>query len=411
MAQFYYRAKKGPEQLIDGEVEAENMDGAVARILQMGYTPLDVKSGSKLLEVTPKLGKSLSFFSDFSKRVPFLEVVWFTRYLCDLIDAGVPVLRSLTIVKKQIKHAYLKDIVGQIHSLVKDGATLSSALAKYPEVFSSFYINIVKSGEVGGNLGPVLNRLADFIEKDQEVREQVTSSLIYPSLIVFVGLATVTFLLTWVIPQITSIFEDMGEALPLPTVILMTISQGISQWWWVVFALAGLIFFYIKRTQSHMAGRLWLDGLKLRTPFLGEFIKGVEIGHFSRTLATLLDNGVTIITALDSIILVAKNEVLRQEIRKVLQEVTAGTGLAAALGKSPFFPESIVHMAAVGEESGEISGGLYKVAVFYERQSQRVVKTMTSLIEPGLILGLGVVIGFVVVAMLMPVFRMNMIVK
>ncbi len=409
MPQFQYRAKKGPEQLVDGVVEADNIDGAVAYILQLGYTPIDVKSGQSR-DSAARL-KSLHILPAGAKKIPPLEVTWFTRYLCDLIDAGVPVLRSLFLVRNQIKHPYFKNILGQIYSAVKDGVPLSSALARFPDIFSVFYVNIIKSGEVSGNLGPVLNRLADFLEKDQEIQAQVTSSLVYPSLIIFVGFAAVTFLLTWVIPQITSIFEDMGENLPLPTVILMTVSGAISRYWWIGLVLAGSGFIYLRNVCGTPHGRLWFDGIKLRILYFGDFIKGVEIGHFSRTLATLLDNGVTIIVALESIVLVIRNEVLRKEIRKVLQDVTGGSGLAVAMGKSSFFPESVVHMVAVGEESGEIYKGLYKVALYYERQSQRAIKTMTSLIEPGLILFLGIVIGFVVVAMLMPIFRMNMIVK
>ena len=410
MPQFHYRAKKGLQQLVNGVIDAENVDGAVAHIVQLGLTPIDVKLGPWADRRVVGL-KSFRLLPDFAKKIPLVEVTWFTRYLCDLIEAGVPVLRSLSLVRNQIKHPQFKNIIGQIYALVKDGVSLSAALAKFPDAFSPLYVNIIKSGEVGGNLGAVLNRLADFLEKDQDVQAQVKSSLIYPCLIIFVGFAAVTFLLTWVIPQIASIFEDMGENLPLPTVILMTVSGAVSRWWWVGLVLAGSFFIYVKRISSTSQGKILLDGIKLKIPYIGHFIKGVEIGNFTRTLATLLDNGVPIITALESIVPVVRNEILREEIKRMLQDVTSGVGLALAMGKSLFFPEMVVHMIAVGEESGEIYNGLYKVALYYERQSQRAIKTMTALIEPGLILVLGIVIGFVVVAMLMPIFRMNLIVK
>lgn len=410
MVQFAYKAKQGPQKLIEGFVEADNIDGAVAKIVQSGLTPIDVHTPAGYTR--PRLSLRLAArAAPRTLKVSAAAVSLFTRQISDLLEAGVPVLRTLTILERQTRNSSLKVILGEMAGLIKDGASFSSVLANYPKVFSKLYVNLVKSGEVGGHLNVVFSRLADYLEKDQETRSQIKASLLYPSIILAVGSITIVVLFTWVIPKITMIFEDMNEALPLPTVILMGVSQVFAQFWWVMAlaVAAGLIYF--QRLRQSPAGKLALDRFKLRVPFVGDLLRDAEIGRFARTLGTLLGNGVVIVAALESVGLVVENEIFKNEVKRMTQEVTNGVSLTSAIRKSDLFPETAVNMIAVAEETGDTHKGLYKLAEYYERQSQRVMKMLTSSIEPALILGMGLVVGFVVLGMLLPILRMNMIIK
>jgi general secretion pathway protein F len=253
--------------------------------------------------------------------------------------------------------------------------------------------------------------LADFTEKDQEIRAQVKTSLVYPMLILFVGTITIFVLLTFVIPRLTSIFEDLDAALPLPTVILLTISSFFGRFWWLILAMIALAVFYLQGVLRTPKGRLWFDAMKLKIPTLGEYITHVEIGRFARTLATLLESGVVIVSALDAVAAVLENEVLKNEVKRLSQEVANGASLNAAFQECWYFPEEAVNMIAVGEESGRLEKGLHKLADAYERQSERMTKIFTSLLEPFLILIMGSIVGFIVIAMLLPIFRMNLIIR
>ena len=411
MTQFFYKAKQGPQKIVEGVVDADNLDAAIRKLVQSGYSPLDVSEQDKTPSAHYDARTFFKKYLNFSQRVPYSEVTIFTRQVSDLIDAGVPILRAIDSVRKQIRHPYFNSILVEVCSAVKDGEMFSEALARFPQVFPAVYINLVKSGEVGGNMSLVLRRLADFTEAEQEARAQIQASLIYPSLILAVGGMTIFILLTWVIPRLTAIFEDLSESLPLPTRILLGLSDFFAHFWWAIVLLICGIILFLERLLNTPAGRLWWDGFKLKVPILGNFLQAAEIGRFSRTLGTLLDNGVPIVAALESVALVIENEVLKQAVKEISQKVSGGKSLTEAVEECVFFPETAVQMIAVGEETGHPGKGLHKLAGYYERQVQRFMKAMTSLIEPGLILILGAVVGFVVLAMLMPIFRMNLIVR
>ena len=407
MAQFHYTAKKGPQELVRGTVEAATLDEAVARVMDLGYAPLDVTGdGPSRVRRTRKEKSDAG-----ALRVPALEIVSFTRELSNLIDAGVPVLRALRLIEKRVRQAAFKIVIEQLAAAVQDGKMLSTALGQFPRVFSPFYVNVVRAGEMGGNLGGALSQLAEFTETDHETRAQVRMSLIYPALILTVSVATIFVLFTWVIPRITVIFEDIGQTLPLLTRILLGISGFLSQFWWAIIVAVILAVIFVRRLVQTPAGRLWFDGLKLRVPVLGGFIRDVEVGRFSRTLGTLLESGVMIVTALEAVWKVMDNVVLRQEVQKISQEVSSGTSLAAAIKGCPLFTDTDGSMIAVGEEAGRLYLGLNKLAAYHEKQAQRFMKTMTTMIEPILILGLGTIVSFIVIGMLMPIFRMNLMIQ
>lgn len=407
MGQFFYKAKQGPSKIIEGVIEADHEAMAVSRILRMGYTPLNVRAA-------PAAGKKIKGaglpVSAGSRGRP-QDVMIFTRQMSDLVSAGVPVLRALSLVDKQLKNKRLKDAVGQMIAVVEDGGPLSSALAKFPKIFSPLYINIVRSGEVGGNLEVVLARLSDFIEKDYDIQAQVKTSLMYPGLILFVGGATIFVILTWVIPKISTIFIDMNESLPLVTTALLAVSRFLARFWWALGAVFLLAVVQLRRAYATPEGKLWLDSLKLKIPVVGPFIRDVEVGRFARTLGTLLANGVTVVTAIDTVCQAVDNEIFKQDVLRMNRLLTGGGSLTQAMQSCAFFPETAVNMVAIGEETGQLHQGLLKLAAYYEHQSERTMKRVTSLIEPVLILVMGVFIGFIVLGMLMPIFRMNLIIR
>lgn len=406
MAKFYYKAKKNPQEIIEGLIEAETKELALNKVIQLGYFPIEIK------EERPPIKKTLGGLSfNLFKKISANNLSLFTRQLSDLLDSGVVLLKALEIIYNQTQNRYLKTIILDIKNSVRDGATLSEALNRHSEVFSQLYVSLVKSGELSGGLNTILNRLADFFEAEDEMRAKVKASLAYPLLMVVIGSATIFILVSFVVPRLIVMFVELSQALPLPTRILISASNFFAKFWWLIIIVIILIFVFLKRKARKREGKFAIDKFKLKFPFLGEFIKKVEIARFARTLGALLDNGVTIIPALEVVSQVAENEVLRRDIERMLKEVIDGSSLTNALAKSVYFPEVVMNMVAVGEESGSLEKSLFKIADSYEHQSDRTIKVITSLLEPIMIVVIGSIIGFIVVAMLLPIFQMNLIVK
>jgi len=404
---FIYKAKQGPKQIINGVVEADDLNNAIHKITALGYSPIKVSPKEEKLIKQGKPSKISSATS--SMRVSLVHIAVFTRQMFDLVDANVPILRALRLVHKQTKQPVFKNIIAEMCGFVEHGGSFSDALTKHPQAFSRLYVNMVKAGEQSGNLGIVLDRLSDFIEKEQDVRVKVRAALFYPLLIMFVGSITIFVLMAFVIPRLTIMFDDLGQTLPLPTRILVGISSIFAKYWWLILGMGVIGVLQFKNVKKIPKGKLWLDTMILKIPVLGNFIKDVEIARFSRTLGTLLESGVVIVTALGSVCEVLENEVLRQAISMAAGEVKKGGSLTKAMSACSFIPESTVNMMAVGEETGTFERGLYKLADSHERKSEAAVKMMTSLLEPILILCIGSIVGFIVIAMLLPLFQMNLI--
>jgi len=409
MPKFNYKAKQGPSKIVDGTIEADREDSAIRKIFELGLTPLDVTETSSTIE-TPARTSTTPTFS-FRKKVPLSAIVLFTRQMCDLVEAAVPLLRVLQLVGKQTRHPILKKTILDMETFVQDGGNLSDALSQHPMIFAPLYINMVRAGELSGQLALVLHRLAALVEKDQETQIRIRSSLAYPIFILAVGIISIFVLLTFVIPRLTVIFEDFNQELPLPTLILIRTSDFLAHYGWIIVVIMGLIFVYVQRWSQTPIGKMRLATQKLHTPVLGSFIQEVEIGRFARTMGTLIESGVTIIEALKSVGSLLENEVLRREIEKVVGEVVNGASLTTALKDCPYFPEAAVNMIAVGEETGHLERGLYKLADSLERQADATAKTMVSLIGPMVLVLVVSLIGVAVVAMLLPIFKMNLIVQ
>lgn len=413
-AQFSYRAKQGPDKIVQGTIEADRMEDAVAKVMQRGLSPIDVQpvSENRPEPAAEKFKLNLSGAgSFFAKRISPAQLSLFMRQMADLVEASVPLLKALDLVGKQTRHPYLQGVIQQMYDFVKDGGSLSAALRQHPKVFPAMYANMVKAGEISGQLNIVLNRLAHLVEQDQETQNRVKASLAYPAFILAVGFLTVFVLLSFVMPRLTVIFDDMDQELPMPTQVIMGLSGFFAEYWWAVMLLAGGAVYYWQRWLQTPHGRLWWDTACLKIPVLGNFITEVEVGRFARTLGTLLESGVVIVEALQSVWAVVDNVVLKEEIKRISQDVTDGSSLTAGLKSSPFFPETVVNMVSVGEETGNMEKGLFKLADAYERQSELTAKTVLSLFGPMVLVVIVGIVGFCVVSMLLPIFRMNMIIQ
>lgn len=402
MPKFVYRAKEGPDRVVEGVMEAETREQVVDRLQGMGYFPISIVEETLLRSKETRV--SLEEIS-----VRRNDLVIFTRQLSDLLDSGITLLKALNLIEEQTANLSMRQVVSSLAREIKDGKRFSDSLTKFPQVFSRLYVALVKAGEVGGMLDKVLLGLADYLEKEEELKARVRSALAYPILMACVGIATIFILMSFVIPRLSKMFKDIGQNLPLPTLILITIGDFLQKFWWLILAIIIFIFFLIRRRAQSPEGSYLFDQFKLKIPLFGELIRKSEIARFCRTLSTLLKNGVPMLGALDTVIPVISNMVIRKEIEKMYDEVRDGVSLSKVIAKSFYFPPLVSNMIAVGEEGGVLESSLMKVAEAYEREVERVVKVITSLIEPALILVMGTMVGFIVISMLLPIFQLNLV--
>jgi general secretion pathway protein F len=409
MPSFAYKAKKGPQEIIEGVVEAGSKEAAVSKIEQMGYVPIRVtpresSPRDSAAAAKPAENKGFSLFNRVSTR----DLNVFTEQLSTLVKSKVPLFEAINILSSQTENPRLRKIVVSISSDLKDGKTFSEALSRYPQVFSLLYINMVRSGESGGVLDGTLSRLAKFREEQEEVRANVTSALAYPIFIIIVGIIVVIVLLTYGIPRLVSMFAETKQTLPLPTRMLIAISDGIRHYWYLGIAAIAVIVPLLRQKHISEKRKSLFDRLKLKLPLLGDFNKKAMLAEFTRTFALLLDNGVPVLEAIQITVPTINNEVFRAELEKVHNDLVVGTPLSQGMKKSAWFPPFLTDMIAVGERGGNLRDVLLEVAVFYEREVRKINKILTSLLEPAIILVMGLVVGFIVMAMLLPVFEINM---
>jgi len=394
-----YKAKDGPSKTVEGELRAESRSAAVAAVDAMGYIPVQVRlkpeSGSK------RRGRV------WRRPVSARDVTVFTRQLASLVRSGVPILRALSTVRAQTENGSLRQVVDDLEVTVRDGSMLSEALSKHAALFPELYVNMVRSGESGGVLDTILERLAEARENEEDMRRKVQAAIAYPTLIVCVGIATVFVLLTFFLPRVVGLFRDYRR-LPLPTRLLMGASDFFADsWHWIVLGLL-LAIAVVKRLQAVDKGKTFLDRLKLHVPVLSRFIRDSDIARFARTLALLLEAGIPIDRGLALSANTLRNAVFRSEIEKVRDEtVQQGHPLSEGLKRAKYFPVFVANMTGVGEEAGTLENSLAEVASFYEKEFEQRSRLATSLLEPVLILVVGVIVGFIVTAMLLPIFEIG----
>jgi general secretion pathway protein F len=330
-----------------------------------------------------------------------------TRQLAVLVNAGIPLVESLGALVEQVEHERLKRVLGDVKQRVNEGSTLADALGVHPRVFTTLYANMIRAGETSGALDVVLYRLADFTESQARLRAKILGTMAYPAAMVVIGSGIMGILFTVVIPKVLRIFENTKATLPWNTKILIAVAGFVSGYWWALLAGLGLAIWLFVRWRRSPKGREKWDRLVLRIPIFGPLIRQIAIGRFSRTLSTLLKSGVPLLTAMDIVRNIVGNGRLAEVIEQARDAIREGESIAAPLKRSGEFPPLVHHMVAVGERSGELEEMLKNVADAYEDQVETTVGALTSLLEPIMIVGMGVVVAFIVFSVLMPILQMN----
>ena len=402
MPRFTYIAKREPHQTTQGEIEAESEQEAINKLTKMGHFPISIKNHEAVLGKLQflELGRASKF-----------NLVSFTRQLSSLIEAGVNIINSLNITAEQAPNKYTKTIIGQIIDNIKEGKSLSESISLYPRIFPNLYISLVRSGETGGKLETTLKSLADFLEKDEEFKSSIRASLTYPSFVLIVGVLTVLILLGFVIPRLITMFEDMKQILPLPTRILIAISGFLRSYWWMIIAIVAISFFLLKRAIASSKGKILWDRFKLKLIVAGNIILKTEISRFMRTFSLLLSGGVSVVTSLEIASSIFENAILKTAVQELIERVSGGSSLSDAIKNSKIFPDFVIHIISVGEETGSLEKSLLRISDDYEKEVDRSLKTLSRMVEPIIILAVGLVVGFIVLSMLLPIFQLNLIVR
>ncbi len=403
MPTFRYKAYSATGSSVSGTVEADSERLAMQQLKGRGLLPREIK------EEGNDQNSSGSF--SFRRGVPADELSLFTRRLATLVASSVPLFEAMGSLCEQEEAGPLRQALLRVKGRIAEGASLSRAMAADPNIFGESYVSMVAAGEAGGALDAVLERLADFLEEQEQVRSKVTSALAYPILMVLVGGGVMLFLLTVVIPRIVTIFEDSKAALPLITIILIKVSHFLQGYWWILVLLVISLVLLYRSAMKREDFRLKRDSLLLRLPLAGTMLQGLILSRFARVLGLLLSSGVPIMRALEITGEVVVNRVYRAFLRVVMEEVAQGGSLSGSLKKSPLFPPLLVHLAGVGEKSGNLEGMLVKAGVAYEREFSTRLGRMMGLMEPLLVLAMGVAVGIVVLAVLLPIFELNQLIK
>ena len=402
MPRFRYEAVDAAGEVSRDELEAATAEAAVEQLRDRGLLPLlvDEAKGGLLRGV---LGQPL-----FSKRRALSRkaVGLFTQQLASLLGAGMPLDRALTILIGVAEDERSKALLERVQEKVRGGSTLADAL-EAQEAFSRFYLNMIRAGEAGGALETVLKRLNEFLERSQALRETVTSALIYPIILLTVAALSVIILLTFVVPQFERLFADAGKALPLATQIVIAVGDGFRHYWWIGLLALGSLVVAVRRWLSRPENRARWDRWLLRLPLFGDLIAKVETARLSRTLGTLLGNGVSLLNALAIVRETLSNQVLAVALGEVAEHAKTGRGLAEPLLETGRFPKLAVQMIRVGEETGQLQEMLLQVADTYDGEVQTAVKRLLTLLEPALILGLGVIIAAIIMSILVAILSLN----
>ena len=400
MALFKYQAKDMKGELIAGTMDAESRAAVISRLQAMNYFPVRIDA-----EVSAKNDKSGGWLRN---RIGSTDICEFYRQMADLISAGIALVKALQIVSSQTPSLALRRVITDVGQDVQGGDTFGESLSHHPKVFSKLSVALITSGERGGFLPDVLQQLATFAEMEEELKGKVRAALAYPAVMVFVGAAVVVFLMVVVMPKIIGIYTEMDKALPLPTEVMVAMTLFVTNQWYLL--LAGVVGLGAVAWQfAHSRdGRRFLHTTILRIPVLGQVVLKREISRFSRTFGQMLKNGVPMLQALEIVKDVATNDLIREAIERAPTDITQGEGVSGTLRKCELFPRGMINMIAIGEETGRLAEVLLQIAPSYEAQSDRMVKTLTSLIEPIIILLMGIVVGFIVIAMLLPILTMNM---
>jgi type IV pilus assembly protein PilC len=393
VTQFTYTARAVNGELKSATIEAPNRDEVIKQLRQQRLNVVKIDEG------TAQKKKSLG-------RIKMRDIVIFTRQFSTMINAGLPLVQALDILATQSENPALKDVTRQVVFDVESGNTVADALRKHPKAFSELYVNMVAAGEAGGILDTILMRLAVFMEKNDALIRKVKGAMIYPAVIMSVAAIAITVLLIFVIPTFQSMFESAHIALPLPTRIVIGLSHALKTYWWVVLGAAAGGVFLLRRYYATPSGKLTIDRMMLKAPVLGDVLRKSAVSRFTRTLGTLISSGVSILDGLEITAKTSGNRVIQDAIMESRASIAGGETIAAPLKKSQVFPPMVISMISVGEQTGGLDEMLTKIADFYDEEVDAAVSGLLALMEPVMIVFLGVVVGGMVIAMYLPIFDM-----
>jgi general secretion pathway protein F len=408
MPVYEYTALDLKGKTVSGIIDAESSRTARQKLRATKIFPVAIK---EVHGVTSKKTSRFLSVSDVLTRVRPNDVAMITRQLSTLVGAGFPLVSAIDIMIPQTRSKSFKKVLAKIKDSIVEGNSFANSLSLYPGIFSSLYVNMVRAGETSGALEIVLERLADIAEKQQALKHRIRSALAYPVLMSFIGALVLFLLLTFIVPSITTIFSDMNQALPAPTRILIRLSDFFKNNWWLMGIFIIIFLLIFRSVKKTVKGRYVFDKAKLFLPGFGILAKKLSVARFARTLASLLENGVSMMPALNIVKNIVDNILIFDVIEEASKEVSKGKGLGAALAESNIFPDLSIQMILVGEQSGKLETMLNKVADVFENEVETSISGLTSLLEPAMILLMGVIVGAIVLSICLPIFEMNQLIR
>lgn len=402
---YVWEGKNAAGKVVAGEIDARNIQAVFNLLKSQKITPnaKKIREKGKGLEMEIKI-------PGFGPKVKPKDIVVMTRQLATMIDAGLPIVQSLEILGKQHENKAMRTMLSAVKEQVETGGTFADALAKHPKVFDSLFVNMIAAGENGGILDIILERLAKYLEKAMKLKREIKTAMIYPAVVILAAIIITAVLLIFVIPTFGEMFKDFGAALPLPTQMVLDLSDFFVAWWPVLFGGSGTAFYFLSRFLKTERGKEVIHPIVLKMPIFGELVRKVAVARFTRTLGTMLGSGVPVLEALNICAKTAGNKVVERDVLRARISISEGKSMNEPLSESIVFPSMVVSMIAVGESTGSLDAMLAKIAEFYEDEVDSAVAGMKQLIEPIMILVLGVIVGGLVIAMYLPIFKMGSVV-
>lgn len=395
---FRYKTKDQSGSLHEGEIETSDEHAATSLLRKKGLIVISIKA---------KQEGRISFLNNFFNKVSFNEIVTFTRQLATMVSAGLVLSEALDILQEQQDNKKLKLVLSDVSRNVKGGLALAAALSRHPDVFPILYVNLVKSGEASGKLDTVLSKMADSLEKDREFRSKIKGAMIYPAVVISMMFIVMTIMMVFVIPKLTSLYKDSTLELPLPTVILIGVSDLFVNFWWLFLTIIIVAVIVFRNWIKTPEGRLAYDSTLLKVPIIGKIITNVTLTNFNRTFGILTSAGVPLLDGINIVQELTENSIFRQALRSCYDGVERGLTFSAQLNALPIFPRIVGQMVRVGEETGKIDEIFIKLADYFESESDHLVKNLTVAIEPIVLVTLGIGVAFLVISIILPIYKLT----
>ncbi|MHB1680088.1 MAG: type II secretion system F family protein [bacterium] len=407
MPVYQWKGRKKTGEYITGQIDAASPEIVIDELHKNSIYPINVDKKSEFLSLQLTASKEVSSKTKISDN----DLIVFTRQFSSLVDSGVPILQGLSIMIEQQKNKNLKGILSKIKENIESGGSLSDSFKKFPRVFNDLYVNLVDAGEKGGVLDKVFRRLSVYFEKTLKLKRKVKGAMIYPTIVLSVAFGVIVILLTFVIPVFANLFASVGAKLPGLTQDVINFSDFVRSYILYIIIAIGIAVFLFKSYYKRENGRRNIDRSILKLPLIGLLLKKVSIARFSRTLSTMVESGVPILSALGIVSKISGNKIIEESLMKAKEDVASGSPLSTAINKTGLFPPLVVQMIMVGEKTGNLDAMLAKVADYYDEEVDNAVTNLTAMMEPALIVFLGIVVGILVVAMYLPIFNLGKAIK